>query len=599
MNTMDVKKLLGNPKITFVLGKDSAFRSQVLEKLAEEFKYTIISSEKLQEIENQKSKKRVNDGTMEINALIANPSKNYLMDGFPTNTDQAFNFEQNVCECQTVLYFEDQSEVEGDEDKKEENDPANAGIQEVIEKYKVFGKVRTINASQEIEEVYKETQSSLLPEVFFLIGQKASGKTTIGSRLAEKTNMTHMKFDEFVKKHSLQHSDDETVTFALIKELLDEVSPRILIENFPQNVVQAKCFIKNCTTPSRVFYCKCSKDSCQERMINLGKNHPLYVPSAILSKRIKQFHDQSPTLIPYLQENTRFHEINCDQDLQSVHQQINNIVEPTIVHIRAGSNNDLKKEMIQRLVNEHGFINLEVTSLIRLENERRTAIGLEFLQIIQQGKIIPADMTVRMLRKIIYSGQKQDKFILNGFPDVIEQANEFEKNCAKISAVFLTTNEDENLVEIKNNNLTLFNIDSLFQKEFRLKITDSWNFGRFQEMLGSKTDYIIVTGSWSSGKTTVCKYLNTHYGYQIIDHNEAFEACKKKHENDEEPPETIPMQEVLEELRSIVEEKKKTSSKFVFDTFPGTEGEHFDKVLNYMGTPDYVMVVDADLQMRK
>jgi len=598
---MDVKKLLGNPKITFVLGKDSAYRTQILEKLAEEFKYTVISSEKLQEIENQKSKKKINDGTMEINALIANPSKNYLMDGFPSTTDQAFNFEQNVCECQTVLYFEDQADADAETEgeKKEENDASNSGIQEVIEKYKVFGKVRVINTSQDVDQVYKDTQDALLPEVFFLLGQKASGKSTVGSTLAEKTNMTHMKFDDFVKKYSLQKADDETVTFALIKELLDEVSPRILIENFPQNMIQAKCFIRNCTNPSRVFYCKCSKDSCQERMITLGKEHPFYVPSAILSKRIKQFHDQSPSLIPYLKDNTLFHEIDCDQDLKFVHKQINDIVEPTIIHIRSGSNNDLKKEMIQKLVAEHEFINLEVTSLIRLETERRTPVGLEFLQIVQQGKIIPADMIVRMLRKIIYSGQSQNKFILNGFPDVIEQVNEFEKNCAKISAVFLTSKEGENMVEIKNNNLTLFNIDSLFQKEFRLKITDSWDYGRFQEMLGSKTDYIVVSGNWCSGKTTVCKYLESHYGYQLLDHNLALEECKKKHENDEEPPETIPIEEVLEELKNTIERMRSTSNKFVFDTFPGTEPQHFDQILDFMGTPDYVFIIDANEELRK
>lgn len=56
MNSMDVKKLLGSPKITFMLGKCSTFRAQICEKLVEEFKYTVISSEKLQEIELQKSK---------------------------------------------------------------------------------------------------------------------------------------------------------------------------------------------------------------------------------------------------------------------------------------------------------------------------------------------------------------------------------------------------------------------------------------------------------------------------------------------------------------------------------------------------------------
>jgi len=43
------------------------------------------------------------------------------------------------------------------------------------------------------------------------------------------------------------------------------------------------------------------------------------------------------------------------------------------------------------------------------------------------NRIIPAEMIVRMLRKIIYSGDVSKKnFILTSFPDIIEQAKEFE-----------------------------------------------------------------------------------------------------------------------------------------------------------------------------
>lgn len=40
-----------------------------------------------------------------VNALIANPSKNYLLDGFPRSVQQAEFFEQTVMECQQVLFF--------------------------------------------------------------------------------------------------------------------------------------------------------------------------------------------------------------------------------------------------------------------------------------------------------------------------------------------------------------------------------------------------------------------------------------------------------------------------------------------------------------
>lgn len=104
---------------------------------------------------------------------------------------------------------------------------------------------------------------------------------------------------------------------------------------------------------------------------------------------------------------------------------------------------------------------MDVNSLIRDENERKTAIGHEFLSMVSAGKIIPAEMIVRMLRKIIYSGDGRKRFILSSFPDIIEQAKEFEKGCATITAIIYATN-NEPFVEIKNNNLTLFNIDALF-----------------------------------------------------------------------------------------------------------------------------------------
>lgn len=65
--------------------------------------------------------------------------------------------------------------------------------------------------------------------------------------------------------------------------------------------------MKNCVNPSKVFYFKCSQDVCQERMISLGKDHPKYVSSAILSKKYQEFSDSVPALIEFLEKNTSFY----------------------------------------------------------------------------------------------------------------------------------------------------------------------------------------------------------------------------------------------------------------------------------------------------
>lgn len=195
----------------------------------------------------------------------------------------------------------------------------------------------------------------------------------------------------------------------------------------------------------------------------MGKAGQKYVSSAVLSKNIKEYFDSSKTFLPFLKENTNFHEINTASTFDQTIEDVNKFIEPCVIHVRPGANsNDLRKDIIEKLTDEHDFVNLDVNALIRDENERKTAIGLEFLQMVSSGKIIPAEMIVRMLKKIIYCGEPSvNKFILTSFPDIIEQAKEFELNCAKISAIIYSTSDDS-IVEIKNNNLSLFNIDSLF-----------------------------------------------------------------------------------------------------------------------------------------
>ena len=84
-------------------------------------------------------------------------------------------------------------------------------------------------------------------------------------------------------------------------------------------------------------------------MINLGKHHPDYCPSAILSKKIREFNQQVATLKPFLKEKyaDKFHEINSEQPYEVVCKSVSKVIEPTVIHIRVGTNNDLREEMIQ------------------------------------------------------------------------------------------------------------------------------------------------------------------------------------------------------------------------------------------------------------
>ena len=73
----------------------------------------------------------------------------------------------------------------------------------------------------------------MIPQVFFIIGPKCSGKTALGSSLAERASMHLMNFNQFLAENNLTGKDDETTTMALIKLLIDTPHTRVLIEDFP------------------------------------------------------------------------------------------------------------------------------------------------------------------------------------------------------------------------------------------------------------------------------------------------------------------------------------------------------------------------------
>ena len=121
------------------------------------------------------------------------------------------------------------------------------------------------------------------------------------------------------------------------------------------------------------------------------------------------------------------------------------------------------------------YVNVNVNELISLENERGTQFGKEFVSLVSMGKMIPADLIVKMLRKVIYSGDGRKNYILSGgFPFTVDHAKEFEKSCSSIAAVIYSAMQYEDSV-VHNISLSVFKIDTLFQKEFRLRVVSDWD----------------------------------------------------------------------------------------------------------------------------
>ena len=69
--------------------------------------------------------------------------------------------------------------------------------------YGRFGKVRLIDSNRDPLEVYDDTRRAMLPQISCIIGPKASGKTTLGAALCERTNMKLVNFNSFIEDNKL------------------------------------------------------------------------------------------------------------------------------------------------------------------------------------------------------------------------------------------------------------------------------------------------------------------------------------------------------------------------------------------------------------
>lgn len=543
-----------------------------------------------------------------------------MIDGFPREVDQCTYFETNVCEAQNVLFFDCTQQTCVDRllergltsGRSDDNAEAIAKRFEtyqqknlpVINYYEQFGKVRRIDANRDVLDIYEDTRRAMLPQISCIIGPKASGKSTLGKALCERTNMKLLNYNEFVQANSLADVDEETATSALIKQLSQEISPRMLVEDFPQSEFQAKFFIKNCVAPSRVFSLECSKDVCQERMISLAQADGSYQASAILSKKIRHYNENSARLLPYLQAATNLRAVNTEQTFATAFEQLCSYVEPTVLLVRPGgaaNAYEVRQQIIEELKSTKGFVELNVFMLIKEESERHTEVGTEINEQISAGKDYQRDLDhliVRMLKRNIYSGiEGRDKFILTDFPDTIKQAQSLEESCSKITAVIFAAGAD-GVVEIIENGLSMESIDSLLQKEHRLKPMRGWDEATFTEHLGNKTEWGVVIGQSLSGKTLVAGMVAEVANGKVIDLVKTAEAIRPRlATEDGEFEGRIPDAEVEKDVLAVIEADKSRGDKFLYLI----DGQHHEKVedhaaflLNKLGCPTYLISCSAD-----
>lgn len=143
-----------------------------------------------------------------------------------------------------------------------------------------------------------------------------------------------------------------------------------------------------------------------------------------------------------------------------------------------------------------------------------------------------------------------------------------------------------------------FSIDSLFSKQFRLKTLKQWDAREFEEQLGNRTEWGIITGRTYSGKSTVATMLAQLNRGKILNMTQIAEECKKRLGTEDEPFEgEVPLSEVEKDTIAIVNKDKACSQQFTY-IFDGYLHKTADAFVNWFssefGAPSFHLQLQAD-----
>ena len=98
-----------------------------------------------------------------------------------------------------------------------------------------------------------------------------------------------------------------------------------------------------------------------------------------------------------------------------------------------------------------GLDHISTGDLFRYNIKENTPLGIEAKTYIDQGALVPDDVTVRMVEDRLSKPESDKGFILDGFPRTIPQAESLDKILAgmgsKIDAVMLVVTDDDVIMD--------------------------------------------------------------------------------------------------------------------------------------------------------
>ncbi|KAI8904443.1 hypothetical protein EDD86DRAFT_249807 [Gorgonomyces haynaldii] len=664
----------GHPNIVFVLGGPGSGKGTQCARISVDFNLKHLSTGDLLRAEVEKKSaigleaaELMKEGKMVpldmiLNMLKAEIERNkdahgFLIDGFPRTMDQAIAFEKSVGECRSVIAYSCPLEIleqrllergktsgRADDNLDTIRKRFQAYQQQsmpVIEYYKKQGKCTEIVSDKTIDQVYEQTSNMLkatqpkrLPfdgqNIVFVLGGPGSGKGTQCVRIAKELNYSHLSVGDLLREEVARGSDmgkqmdalmkegKIEITLQLLKNAMDKESKDgFLVDGFPRKLDQAIEFEKTLGKCKTVLYYECSE-------------------AETIKKRFRTFVEASYPVVEYFMKQGRCTKISAEREVDQVYADTRRALlgtkqgHPNIVFVLGGPGSG-KGTQCARISVDFNLKHLSTGDLLRAEVEKKSAIGLEAAELMKEGKMVPLDMILNMLKAEIERNKDAHGFLIDGFPRTMDQAIAFEKSVGECRSVIayscpLEILEQRLLERGKTSGRADDNLDTIrkrfqaYQQQSMPVIEYYKKQGKCTEIVSDKTidqvyeqtsnmlkatqpkrlpfdgqNIVFVLGGPGSGKGTQCEQIIKNFGYAHLSTGDLLRdevkrgtALGQQLEADMKEGKM----EVTMDLLKTAMESKQGAPGYLIDGFPRTM-EQAQLFENTLGRCTFVLYFEA------
>lgn len=128
------------------------------------------------------------------------------------------------------------------------------------------------------------------------------------------------------------------------------------------------------------------------------------------------------------------------------------------------------KGTVAEVLVDQGYRHISTGQLLREQIARKTVLGIEAEKVMVQGRFVPDEVVVGMIRDLLEQGGNSQKFLFDGFPRTLQQARSLdallEEMHGTLERVILLNCPDEVIVKRLSGRRTCLKCGSVYHVAF-------------------------------------------------------------------------------------------------------------------------------------